>query len=645
MLLLSRLLLPLLLLLRARAHAAPKDLHRAILEFILDGTPLLFPPARLSLHLCIEEDDAVGLSRDASRMRLAHRIGRAFDEFEARFYDALEHRNLYVVDLDCSYATDVLRTANSSGMFAAPAKWLIFQERGGPGAAGDSKDGAAATIFESFAAYPDSDVLFLRGLDGAFFEITSIYRASPYRGVVYENRGNWSAAEGLRLSSHDVASRRRRNLQLTPLKSCLVMTEPDTKNHLTDYRDKQIDSITKANYPWILHLVKRMNATVSFEVTNTWGYRGENGSWSGMIGMLQRREIDLGGTGTFLVPERVGVVQYIQLYTRTGSRFIFRQPLLSSITNIFLLPFEPSVWMAIGVFLLSVLALLYLSSKWEHYRGASSRSAGYWNQMNPAKPTLSDNFLVVLGAMAQQGYSYEPYRVPARIVTLMLLVAALSLYAAYTANIVALLQSPTDSIKTLTDLLESPLKLGVFDAVYNRHYFKSFQDPIRRAIVDRKVELKGHGSSWMSVEEGVRRIKESLFAFHGEVGVVYKIVQETYREDEKCGITEIDILKVVEPLLVIQIRSPYLEIIKNGALLLHESGLKFREERLIYTEKPVCQGHTSFVTIGLTECHFALVIMIYGVILALAVFALELIWHKRYGRSATERETPEEPID
>lgn len=70
------------------------------------------------------------------------------------------------------------------------------------------------------------------------------------------------------------------------------------------------------------------------------------------------------------------------------------------------------------------------------------------------------------------GYSYEPYRIPSRIITLMLLLTSLSLYAAYTANIVALLQSTTDSIKTLSDLLHSPLNLGVQDIVFNRLYFK-----------------------------------------------------------------------------------------------------------------------------------------------------------------------------
>jgi len=70
------------------------------------------------------------------------------------------------------------------------------------------------------------------------------------------------------------------------------------------------------------------------------------------------------------------------------------------------------------------------------------------------------------------GYWYEPYRVSSRIVTLMLLLASMSLYAAYTANIVGLLQSTADSIKTLPDLLNGPLNLGVQDVVYNRHYFK-----------------------------------------------------------------------------------------------------------------------------------------------------------------------------
>jgi len=32
-----------------------------------------------------------------------------------------------------------------------------------------------------------------------------------------------------------------------------------------------------------------------------------------------------------------------------------------------------------------------------------SKSAAYWNELNPSKPTISDNLLILLGAFSQQG--------------------------------------------------------------------------------------------------------------------------------------------------------------------------------------------------------------------------------------------------
>ncbi|CAK9828789.1 Ionotropic receptor 75a [Anthophora retusa] len=611
------------------AFAFAFDSSSSLVRLIDDMVTVLLPPVMLSAHLChLGEDDVVELSRRMSRKGLQHEIHQDLEEFATRTHDTWEHKTLYVLDLDCDYAFSLLKSANGTGMFMAPIKWLLIQDRAT--VSGNSTRGIEET-FKDMAVYPDSEVILARRVEAgnSFTEITSVYRPSPFRGVIVENRGNWTSDGGVRLVNFHAASRRRKDLLGTPLKSCLVMTDPDTINHLTDYENKHIDPVTKANYPWILHIVSRMNATVSFRISNTWGYQGGNGSWSGMTGMLQRREIDIGGTGTFFIAQRIGVVDYVQLYTHTRSAFIFRQPLLSTVSNIFTLPFQRSVWIAIGILLLMVLALLHFTSKWEFHRGASSATAKYWQQFNPAEQTLSDNFMVVLGAVAQQGYSYEPYRVSPRIVTLMLLIAALSLYTSYTANIVALLQSTTDSIQTLTDLFYSPLKLGAQDVVYSRYYFKSFDDSIRRAIVDQKIEPKGQNSSWMTIQEGVHRVRNELFALHAERGTAYKIMQETYLEEEKCGITELDFIKVLYPLLVVQFRSPYLEIVKNTALLLRETGLKFREEYRLYTEKPQCQGQTGFVSIGFTECYFALLSMGYGTLLSLVVLALELFCQKR----------------
>jgi len=108
-------------------------------------------------------------------------------------------------------------------------KWLLFQDRR---TRIDNDDNANLTfthdnsileVFEDLAVYPDSDVILATRLDGDFFQLTSVYRPSPQRGVISEDRGNWTIENGLQMKTFDVASARRRNLQQTALKSVLVV--------------------------------------------------------------------------------------------------------------------------------------------------------------------------------------------------------------------------------------------------------------------------------------------------------------------------------------------------------------------------------------------------------------------------------------
>lgn len=49
-------------------------------------------------------------------------------------------------------------------------------------------------------------------------------------------------------------------------------------------------------------------------------------------------------------------------------------------------------------------------------------------------------------------------------------------------------------------------------------------EPIRRALYLQKVAPPGKKDNFMPIEEGVRRLREGLFAFHMETGPGYKIV-------------------------------------------------------------------------------------------------------------------------
>lgn len=114
-------------------------------------------------------------------------------------------------------------------MFVAPTKWLLLQNRETLINNNDSAnststyDDSILGIFEDLAVYPDSDVILATRFDGDFLRLISVYRPSPQRGVIWEDRGNWTVHNGLRMKTFDVASARRRNLQQTTLKSAIVV--------------------------------------------------------------------------------------------------------------------------------------------------------------------------------------------------------------------------------------------------------------------------------------------------------------------------------------------------------------------------------------------------------------------------------------
>lgn len=90
----------------------------------------------------------------------------------------------------------------------------------------------------------------------------------------------------------------------------------------------------------------------------------------------------------------------------------------------------------------------------------------------PLRANPSDVILMELSAITQQGSECEPKSNAGRIATIFTFIALMFLYTSYSANIVALLQSTTESIRSLEDLLHSRISLGVEDIVYAHYYFE-----------------------------------------------------------------------------------------------------------------------------------------------------------------------------
>jgi hypothetical protein len=87
-------------------------------------------------------------------------------------------------------------------------------------------------------------------------------------------------------------------------------------------------------------------------------------------------------------------------------------------------------------------------------------------------------------------------------------------------------------------------------------------DPLRRAIYIKKLSPPGGPSNFMSLHQGLERVRKGLFAFHFELGPGYKIISDTFLEEEKCGLQTVTcFVDFVDPWISVSKNTPYREVL------------------------------------------------------------------------------------
>lgn len=175
------------------------------------------------------------------------------------------------------------------------------------------------------------------------------------------------------------------------------------------------------------------------------------------------------GSPAFFTEDRIEIIDYIAGTTPTHMKFIFRAPPLSYVSNVFVMPFDTMVWYGCLLMIIITPFILLTIAKWESHESIFRNEI--YDAQTALRGNLSDVLMFEISAVSQQGYDVELKSVSGRIAAIFTFVALMFLYTSYSANIVALLQSTTDSIKTVDDLQNSRIKLGVEDIVYSYHYF------------------------------------------------------------------------------------------------------------------------------------------------------------------------------
>ncbi|GIX84486.1 lig_chan-Glu_bd domain-containing protein [Caerostris darwini] len=92
-----------------------------------------------------------------------------------------------------------------------------------------------------------------------------------------------------------------------------------------------------------------------------WGSLMENGTWSGIIGMVARGEVDMGLTYLAIMEDRSKVVDFSTPYYSFGRTFVTDKPGISPKYAVFLYPFSLNVWI---LFLIFLVISPYILQKW-----------------------------------------------------------------------------------------------------------------------------------------------------------------------------------------------------------------------------------------------------------------------------------------
>ncbi|KAI5640158.1 ligand-gated ion channel domain-containing protein [Phthorimaea operculella] len=571
-------------------------------EFIKSFIENEMKPTHLMFDLCWKKSAEVKLVKAMSAIGVrscqSHQPSKLLDQ-----------GHLFLLDLDCSDSENVLSKAIEKELFRSPYRWLMLTSL---------PEVEAESMLERVPALADSDVVLAARTDNGF-RMAELHRPAPQASLRSTMRGYFNKTF-VDIRPHRALFRRRRDLLGYPLTMAVVIQDSNTtRQHLETRLEPQHDYIAKVSWLNVRLGFQMLNATPRYIWAYRWGYVF-NGSWSGMIDDMRRGKADV-GTNLLVKADRMDVVTYTDNLAPFRVRFILRQPPLSYVANIFSLPFSAGVWLALLVCTLASFGGVWAATRWE---------AKFKLSPHQLDGSFSDALLITMSAFSQQGCSVEPHKPSGRIMSLIMFMTLMATYAAYSAYIVVLLQAPSSTIRTLAQLGASSLTLAANDVDYNHIILKLYsrQDAIHQKVY-KKIENE---KRYYHLQEGVQKIRQGLFAFHSIVEPVYRQVEDTFQEHEKCDLVEVDYLGAQDAFTPVAKNSSYLELLRVVCVLfkqIQESGIKQAVVQRQQTPKPKCAAKGAmFSSVGLTDLMPVIILMLYGAAVSVVILLAEILVHK-----------------
>ncbi|ELU13859.1 hypothetical protein CAPTEDRAFT_107912 [Capitella teleta] len=192
-----------------------------------------------------------------------------------------------------------------------------------------------------------------------------------------------------------------------------------------------------------MHVVIHQTLFLLFRYTllespdNQVGVRSDTGEWTGLIGMLERKELDLIVGPVSMTHDRDSVLDFSYPFHTDQYGVLYKRIDPASMKwRLFMEPFKWRVWVCVAISIPFVAMVIWAMNKTSPYYTVAERNTGFGN--------FTEALLFTYGSLCQQGGVYQPAALSGRFVVGFWWVFAIASVATYTGNLIAFLTVSID---------------------------------------------------------------------------------------------------------------------------------------------------------------------------------------------------------
>ncbi|XP_063400029.1 probable glutamate receptor [Mytilus trossulus] len=405
----------------------------------------------------------------------------------------------------------------------------------------------------------------------------------------------------------------------------------------------EIDDKTKEYKGMTIELLNELSRRLnySYELKSPpdgkWGVVSGNNVWNGLIGQLQRREVDLVAAPLVIDVLRETVVDFTQPYFHEKSGIIIKKPVASYSKKLHV-PVNSIVFLCIGLSLIVVTFCLFLFEQFNPYNknvAVRMKIRGLHH--------LSDSFWYVIGAILRHGGQHVAASSAGKTLLSCWWLFCILMAATYSGNFVAILTVTKETLpfEDAEGLVaQNTYKWGTSGSTIFETILKSSELPERQKLWNGILEFNKSDPSVLSSDpaEQIRKVRGGYYAYIGERIYLDMAI------GKKCDMTVIS-SSDFHPLLIapaLPNNSPFLNVFSDEIVTIIETGLIQMWQQKTWPKPTNCQeaSVTDAKTITVLDFHFAFCLCGLGVILAILSLIFENIkqkWILRQSRRQKEQ--------